>query len=298
MPRTEVNGVQLHYHAQGSGTPIVFLHPACIGSRVFTYLHNDLSRDFRTIRFDFRGHGQSGTAPAKVTIPLLVEDTCRLMDALDVPNAYLISYSVASMVALEALLTHPNRFRGAALMSGMAEAEGWRTRTKLKMGGFAGRVGARDFLVFPQLWSNSDNIYTYRRLRGETLHGDIGKWREYMESAMAYSAVSRLPYIDQPVLLLCGERDAESLRHARTLQQGLRNDSTAFLPGRKHTLPTYGGDEAGALIRGWLYALEGREPEAEGLSEDQAADPPLADAGRYMPDPDFPADTDLPSARR
>jgi pimeloyl-ACP methyl ester carboxylesterase len=277
MPRTEVSGVRLHYHAQGSGTPIVFLHPACIGSRVFTYLFNDLSRDFRAVRFDFRGHGQSESGTAKLTIPLLAEDACRLMDALDVRQAYLVAYSAASLVALEALLTHPDRFRGAALLSGMAEAEGW-TRTKLKMGRFAVRAGARDLLTYPQLWSNSDNVYTYRRLRGETLRGDIAKWREYMECALDYSAVSRLPYIDQPVLLLCGERDADAIGHARVLQQGLRRCSTAFLPGRKHALPTYGADGTGALIRGWLYAQEGREPEADGLPAAEPFERPGRDA--------------------
>lgn len=257
MPKAQINGVDLHYHIQGRGTAIVFMHPACIGSRIFTYLRNDLARDFRTLLFDFRGHGRSGTSDARVAFPLLVEDTLRLMDHLKIASAYLCAYSIGSMVALEAMLTRPDRFRGAALLSGMAEIADWKTRAKLKLVGLAGRLKAREMLVLPQLWSNSDNIETYRRMRGETKDGDMAKWREYMESASRYSAVSRLPEIRQPVLLLCGERDGGTKQAALTLQQGLPNASLAFIPGRKHTLPTYGASESGALIRDWLYALEG-----------------------------------------
>lgn len=265
MPRTLVNGVQLHYHLQGTGTPIVFLHPACIGSRIFTYLRDDLARDHRTLLFDFRGHGRSETSAARVTIPLLVEDACRLMDALELREAYLCAYSMGTMVALEALLAHPERFRGAVLISGMAEAKSRKTRMKLQLGQLAGKLKIRELLVLPQLWSNADNLYTYRRLRGETTAGDIVKWREYMEYALRYSAADRLPEIRQPVLLLVGEQDKESKNNARTLQQGLPHVSTAIIPGLKNAIPTHGADEGGALIRGWLHAMEGgdREKPAE-----------------------------------
>ncbi|WP_123039444.1 alpha/beta fold hydrolase [Cohnella candidum] len=261
MPLTHANGVEFHYHLQGKGTAVVFLHPACIGSRVFTYLRNDLSQDHRTLLFDFRGHGRSGGSSGKITMPLLVEDTCRLMDALDMSSAYLCAYSASSLVALEAMLTHPDRFRGAILLSGMAEAAGWRTKTKLRFGSIAARMRARELLAYPQLWKNSDSIETYRRLRKEMAGGHLNHWRDYMDSIRGYSAVARLPEIEQPVLIVCGERDEEAKRHARVLQQGLPNDSTVFLPGRSHALPTYGSEEVGPLIRGWLYAQEGRRPE-------------------------------------
>jgi pimeloyl-ACP methyl ester carboxylesterase len=58
VPLIHANGIELHYHLQGKGTPIVFLHPPCIASRVFTYLRNDLSQDHKTLLFDFRGMGE------------------------------------------------------------------------------------------------------------------------------------------------------------------------------------------------------------------------------------------------
>ncbi|TJY39782.1 alpha/beta hydrolase [Cohnella pontilimi] len=252
MPMIHVNGVDLHYHLQGKGVPIVFLHPPCIGSRVFTYLRNDLSQDYRTLMFDFRGHGHSGTSGTRLTIPLLVEDTRQLMDALDISSAYLCTYSMASMVALEALLTHPNRFSGAVLLGGLAKATGWRLRGRLRAGSIASRWGARDSVAAPILWVNSDNTQTYRNLRRETLSGDVAKWREYFDSGLRYSAENRLPEIKQPVLLVCGEKDRQFHKHMRTMKQGLPNASTAFIRGKKHFLPTYAADPIAGAIRLWL----------------------------------------------
>jgi pimeloyl-ACP methyl ester carboxylesterase len=257
MPMIHVNGIDLHYHQQGKGVPIVFLHPPCIGSRVFTYLRNDLSRDHRTLLFDFRGHGRSGTSRTNLSIPLLVEDTRQLMDSLDISSAYLCAYSVASMVALEAMLTHPDRFRGAVLLGGMAEASGWKTKAKLRAAGVASRMRAKDLVAVPILWVNADNSQTLKRLRGETLAGDVAKWRDFFESARRYSAVSRLPDIKQPVLLVCGERDSLGKKDMRTLQEGLPDESSVFIPGEKHFLPTYAADPIGDLMRGWIGEQEG-----------------------------------------
>ncbi|MCD9023964.1 alpha/beta fold hydrolase [Cohnella silvisoli] len=254
MPLIHANGVEIHYHLQGKGTPIVFLHPPCIASRVFTYIRNDLSQDHKTLLFDFRGHGRSGSSEAPITIPLLAEDVRRLLDALNISKAYLCTYSLGSMVGLHALLTYPDRFFGGIFLGGLAEASGWKTRAKLKAGIWASKLKARELISLPSLWVHADNHETFYRLRGETRAGDIAKWREYMTSGLSYSAVGRLKDVRQPVLLLCGEKDTEFKGYMDVMQKGLPNDSSAYIPGVKHTLPIYGAGSIGELIRGWVGA--------------------------------------------
>lgn len=267
MPLIHANGAEMHYHLQGSGTPIVFLHPPCLASRVFTYMRNELAQDHRTLLFDFRGHGRSASTQSAITIPLLAEDVRRLVSTLDISSAYLCAYSVGTMVALEALLSYPEIFRGAVLLGGVAEVTGWKSRAKIKAGTIAGKFGAKELLSLPIAWSHADSRETFQRLRNETQAGDVAKWREYLTSAMHYSAISRLRNIRQPVLLVCGERDDEYKAYMRVLQQGLPNDSSAFIPDLKHTLPIFGADPISQLIRGWISAQE----EANGTAEEQFA---------------------------
>jgi pimeloyl-ACP methyl ester carboxylesterase len=271
MPLIQANGVEIHYHLQGKGIPIVFLHPPCIASRVFTYIQNDLSQDHKTLLFDFRGHGRSGSNRSPITIPLLAEDVRQLLDMLNISKAYICAYSLGTMVALQALLTYPDRFMGGILLGGVAEVNGWKTRAKLKAGILAGKLKARDLISLPITWVNANNRETFNRLRGETRAGDVGKWREFMISGLNYSVTSRLKDIHQPVLLVCGERDKEFKGYMKALQRGLPNDSSAYIPGVKHTLPIYGAGSVGELIRGWVNAQQEQEITDYAIREDEPA---------------------------
>jgi pimeloyl-ACP methyl ester carboxylesterase len=279
MPRIRVNGTELHYHTQGRATPIVFLHPPCIGSRVFTYLRNDLGRDHRTVAADFRGHGFSAPSAAPLTVPLLAEDVRALLDALDLPSAYLVSYSMGNLVSLEALLAYPQRFRGAALLSGLPEVADPRTRAKTVAAIWALRLKARGWVSFPINWVNADIPETYFRLRDEIRAGDSRNWREYLQAALRYSATDRLSRIRQPMLLMCGERDAVFRNYARMMHERLANSRVAVIPGARHNLPTRAADEVGALIRAWIRAQEGAALDRKG--ENAGAGP---NAGVAMPD--------------
>jgi pimeloyl-ACP methyl ester carboxylesterase len=241
---------------QGKGIPIVFLHPPSIACRVFTYIRDDLSQDYKTLLFDFRGHGRSASSQSQITIPLLAEDVRQLLDMLNISKAYVCGYSLGTMVALQALLTYPDRFMGGILLGGVAEANGWKTRAKLIAGIWAGKLGARDLISLPITWVHADNRETFHRLRGETKAGDVDKWREYMTSGLNYSVASSLKDIRQPVLLLCGERDTEFKGYMEVLQRGLPNESCAFIPAVKHTLPIYGARAIGELIKGWVNAQQ------------------------------------------
>ncbi|MFC5405590.1 alpha/beta fold hydrolase [Cohnella soli] len=283
MPLIHVNGVELHYHLQGTGAPIVFLHPPCLGSRVFTYLRNDLSRDHRTLLFDHRGHGRSGTSQARITIALLAEDTRRLLDALDIGQAYLCAYSLGSLVALQALLTHPDRFIGGVLLGGLSEATGWQTRMRLKLGMAAEKIGARDLISLPLSWTHADNHEAFYRLRGEIRSGDMRKWREYTESALAFSTTGRLKEILQPMLLVCGQRDTEFKAYMHTLQHELPNFSAAYMTGVKRTLPIHAAGPLGTYIRSWVSKQEDRQRRARRRREDDAADR-FAFAGSFEQD--------------
>lgn len=278
MPLLHVNGTRLHYHLQGDGTAIVFLHPPTMGSGLFTYLSNDLSQDHRTLSFDLRGHGRSASSEARISYPLLVEDTIRLMDALGIRTAYLCAYSMAAMLALEALLTHPDRFRGATLLAGMSEASGRGLRWLARAGWAASALRVKQLVAMSDSWAHADNKEAYRRFRAESAAGDPVKWREFIAAGLAYSATDRLPSIRQPVLLLYGEKDRAMLPYARQLAKGLPNARTAWIPDAWHTLPTHNAGPVGARIREWIAAAEGRRP-MEGTEEreaDEAAFAPLA----------------------
>ncbi len=105
MPYIVEDGVRLYYEEMGSGTPILFIHPPGMGHIVFRH-QQSLSSHFRIIMYDMRGNGKSSPSNRPITIPLLADDICRLLNTLDVKQAIICGYSSGGSIALEFALRY------------------------------------------------------------------------------------------------------------------------------------------------------------------------------------------------
>lgn len=257
MPKIDVNGTTLHYHVQGKGPAIVFIHPPTLTSENFNYQYETLSDEFKVVTFDIRGHGHSAPSDEPITYPLIVEDMTRLLDALDISECFVAGYSTGTSIALEAMLTYPERYRGGILISGMSEMSDWWNRTRLKAAINASRLRARRFVSAAISWGNSDMSLTFQNLYGNAVHGDIRNIKQYYEYSLNYNCTNRLRQIKQPQLLLYGLQDKSFHRYATKLKVGLLNSQTYMLRGVSHQLPTKAPRRVNQLIRRWLHQQVG-----------------------------------------
>lgn len=119
------NGVRIHYTDEGAGEPLVLVHGLAANADLNwrrSGMVRLLSRDFRVITFDLRGHGLSGqpTDPAYYGVEM-VRDITRLMDHLGLESAHVAGYSLGGFLTLKLLEDAPERVRSAALC-----AAGWK----------------------------------------------------------------------------------------------------------------------------------------------------------------------------
>src|SRR3972149_2783531 len=59
MPMATINGLEIHYREKGEGFPVVLVHGFTGKSRHWALTVPVLTRTFRTISVDLRGHGHS-----------------------------------------------------------------------------------------------------------------------------------------------------------------------------------------------------------------------------------------------
>lgn len=113
------NGVKIHYAVQGKGEPVVLLHGWLSSGTINWDLPGttrQLSRDYRVIRLDFPGHGQSDKPTREGAYgPELVEDVVRLMDHLKIKKAHIVGYSMGGVIAANLVAKHPDRVRSVVL---------------------------------------------------------------------------------------------------------------------------------------------------------------------------------------
>lgn len=122
------NGVRIHYTDDGTGEPVVLVHGFAINSDLNwrkNGIISELSRHFRVIAMDLRGHGLSGKPHSAEEYRLhMVEDIGALLNHLRIENAHIVGYSLGGFVALKFARMHPDRVRTlSALGSGWEQPE-------------------------------------------------------------------------------------------------------------------------------------------------------------------------------
>jgi pimeloyl-ACP methyl ester carboxylesterase len=78
-----------------------------------------LSRSWRTVAFDHRGCGETVAEPHEITLEALVGDIFGVMEALDIQRCVLAVESSSTIIALHAVLQHPERFDSLILVAGV-----------------------------------------------------------------------------------------------------------------------------------------------------------------------------------
>jgi pimeloyl-ACP methyl ester carboxylesterase len=253
----EVNGTVLHYHVQGDGVPIVFIHPPTLTSETFNYQREGLSDEFKIVTFDIRGHGHSAPTETPLTYPLIVEDMTRLLDALDIKKCFVCGYSTGASIALEALLTYPDRYQGGILLSGMSEISDPWNRARLRAAIAAARLPSGAPISAAIAWGNADMGITYRNLYTHAKQGSVKHFREYYEYSLRYSCTDRLHHLKQPMLLMYGLKDRSFFRYADILKARLQTQQTYMLREVGHQLPTKAPRRVNELIRRWVRMQTG-----------------------------------------
>jgi pimeloyl-[acyl-carrier protein] methyl ester esterase len=108
------DGRRLAYGESGSGPALVLLHGWAMSSVVFSELSAELSRDFRVLAPDLRGHGGSDPGSG-YGCSALAADLSEWFTALNLRDAALLGWSLGGEVALTLAAAAPVRSRLRAL---------------------------------------------------------------------------------------------------------------------------------------------------------------------------------------
>jgi pimeloyl-ACP methyl ester carboxylesterase len=114
----ESDGVPIRYRVQGDGPPVVLVHGFTGTLDLWTYtgVFDELSKKYRVVALDCRGHGLSGKPHEPSDYgDQMAGDIRNLMDHLDIQQAHLIGYSMGSRLTGLFLVSWPDRLITATL---------------------------------------------------------------------------------------------------------------------------------------------------------------------------------------
>ena len=119
------NGARIRYVEAGSGEAIVLIHGRAGSAGTWTPIMANLSRNYRVVALDCRGHGQSSKPhdPKQYGREMSM-DIVRLLNHLGIKKAHVLGYSMGAGIASHVLTLHPERFL-TAILGGSAGRFDW-----------------------------------------------------------------------------------------------------------------------------------------------------------------------------
>ncbi len=148
MPFAQLQDVRIHYDLAGpTGAPaLVFSNSLGANLSMWNPQVTEFRKNFRVLRYDTRGHGQSSATPGPYSIEQLARDVLSLLDQLNLDRVHFCGLSMGGQTGMWLALNAPSRLQKLALCNTAAKIgtpEMWNTRIEnVRKGGMKSVSGA------------------------------------------------------------------------------------------------------------------------------------------------------------
>jgi pimeloyl-ACP methyl ester carboxylesterase len=242
--------IRLYYEDEGSGKPLIFVHPPGMGSITFSNQKN-LAEHFRIITYDMRGNGKSSPSNKPITIELLADDIKMLLDNLHIDKAVICGYSNGGSIALEFSLSYPERVEKLILIGGFSEVCTTLLHWEFLLGIYTVKNHGIPLLAkvlglaHGKHYAEKKAIEQYVRLTNER---DL--YQMYTEG-LRYNCTERLSQLKIPLLLIYGARDYYVHYYKNIFKKYVPYTDIIYISKAKHQIPTKYYNELNAIIKAY-----------------------------------------------
>jgi pimeloyl-ACP methyl ester carboxylesterase len=254
-----IGGAELHVEPPvGEGDPLVLVHGGWTDHTAFDAVIEPLSRSFRVIRYDRRGHSRSQYGPGAAPRRRDEDDLAELIQALGLGPAHLVGTSYGASISLALAIRRPELVRSVLaheppLLGVVPDPEVQALLTsvqdQLAAGDIAG--GTRRFFEEAVLGPGS-----WERLPEPLRLAAMGNARTFIDlredpgwATLDVPALARIP---RPVLITTGETSPDWLRRTPVTVAGRAGIPTCTIRGAGHSPHLTHPSEFAALIADFI----------------------------------------------
>lgn len=269
QPLTRERRVQMHHTfsqpqlrvaLQGlpEGQPVVLSHALGLDLHMWDELAEHLARRHPVMRYDHRGHGESGMAGASFTMRDLVDDAARLIGEWGRGPVAFIGLSMGGMVGQGLAIHHPQCVSRLLLANttavyAPAARQGWQVRITAVRGG--GMQAVVDLVVQRYLHEafRRGNPQLELTIRRTLERQDPQTYAAACEAVAAVDWAAELSRIQCPTLVVAGGLDAGATPEmGQALAQGIAGASFTVLPEASHLSVAECPEAFFQLVDQWL----------------------------------------------
>ena len=210
----EANGILMGYDLTGNpdGPVITLSHSLATTREMWWPQLGTLEDNYRILRYDTRGHGETEAPDAPYDIPLLANDVAALLRALDIEQTHFVGLSMGGMIGQHFAATHPQLVNSITLCATACQmppeaAPAWNERIEIaNTQGMDGLVNSTVERWFTKKYIESD-AKSLTRVRGMIRQTPPHGFANCGEAIKVLAQLNILKEIRCPTLLLVGEED-------------------------------------------------------------------------------------------
>jgi pimeloyl-ACP methyl ester carboxylesterase/uncharacterized protein YndB with AHSA1/START domain len=218
---TEVNGLNMYYEIYGNGQPLVLIHGG--GSTIqtsFGRIIPQLAKRRQIIAVELQVHGRTNDRDTPSSFQQDADDVAKLLQNLQIAKADFLGFSNGGHTTFEIAIRHPNMINKIILCSTFYK------RSEVYQQ-FWENMNKATFNDMPQIYKdeflkiNNDQTALLKMFKR-----DASRMKTFSDWSD-----EQIRSIKTPALIICGDKDVNSVEHATEMYRMLANSQLAIIPG-------------------------------------------------------------------
>jgi len=238
--RFKTNGIELNCVIEGEGPWLTMSHSLACNLSMWEPQLQVLTKKFKVLRFDTRGHGASSAPEGAYTLEQMADDVHGLFAELGIKRTHWVGLSMGGMIGETYALKYPGVFRSMVL----ADTTSRRPPNAEQMWGDRIRM-AREQGMSVLVESTLGRWFTesYRQAHPEVMERigndirstPVAGFAGCCDAIAKVDVLDRLKEIDCPALVIVGDQDhGTPPEMARQIHANLRGSELLIIPSAAH----------------------------------------------------------------
>ncbi len=238
--KIKTNGIEINYEIAGEGPWVTLSHSLACNLHMWDEQMAGLTKKYKVLRFDTRGHGLSGAPPGPYSLEQMADDVKGMLDALGIRQTHWVGLSMGGMIGETFALKYPGVFRSMVLADTTSRRppnadQMWGDRiTVAQTQGMEALVESTLARWFTEPYRNAHKDVMARiasDIRNTPVAGFVG----CCQAIAKVDLLDRLKEIKCPALVMVGDQDhGTPPEMARQIHENLSGSELLIIPSAAH----------------------------------------------------------------
>ena len=235
--------MKTHYRLDGpAGAPVITLtHPLGATLALWDDHVAALTKQYRVLRYDVRGHGGSEIPPGPYTLGQMAGDLEELLRSLGITGTHFVGVSMGGLIGMTAALSHPRLIRSLVLCDttacyGPGLRPMWEDRIRVaETEGMTAALVDRTMDIWFTAPFRAREKDTVKRVAAMLERSDPRGYAAAIRAIGFVDLTERIAAIRCPTLVVVGEQDPGTPpAMARVIHERIRDAQLLVLSGAAH----------------------------------------------------------------